>query len=719
MQRGRGIFIFAIILLHIFFVHLTLADLPIHVEIKDLIGKWKIYKTNTSPTITTCGSTQPNSNLYNINIKDYKKYLIDNHYRFESEMYVILSDDFVRYGDYYDTKENEHRKNWNVLAVYDEHKRVIGTWTTICDEGFEIRLGKETYTAIMHYDPSGYCSELRDDDETDANGETDCYNTNFNKIRYGWLDVLNPNNERVYGCFYAERYRPHTDSVNEEGGQNSSNDNSTFVTTNKVQLSPSFTSGVSIHAVLNAHNAQYTTSSANLVPPTFTKRKHTTYNVNSELYWHKLKHSAKKKPLSKLLNFNEQQKYACPCNADEQVQDVVNSGSSNNPVSPNFLQVGNKSDINLNNKSNDNDEGTNELDLESYEDVEKSPHRELEIDELPKNFTWGDPFNNNTREYEVINQLQCGSCYIASEMYVFKRRIEIGLTKNVDKKYLNDFDDVLSMQTVLSCSFYDQGCNGGYPFLLAKFAKLQGIQLNKVFPYMGKNEMCPYNVVKDVLGLYNGNKHGNETAESIGNIKMTNKLREIKSIFNENGEYDMHERFDYLSSADPEKWYIKDYNYIGGCYGCNQCNGEKIMMNEIYKNGPIVASFEASPDFYDYADGVYYVKDFPHAKRCTINFSNDRNSGNNKNNNVVYNITGWEKVNHAIVIVGWGEEEINGKLYKFWIGRNSWGRNWGKDGYFKIIRGVNFSGIESQSLFIEPDFTRGAGKILLEKLKNA
>mmetsp|Transcript_17476 Transcript_17476/g.35075 ORF Transcript_17476/g.35075 Transcript_17476/m.35075 type:complete len:343 (+) Transcript_17476:25-1053(+) len=52
---------------------------------------------------------------------------------------------------------------------------------------------------------------------------------------------------------------------------------------------------------------------------------------------------------------------------------------------------------------------------------------------------------------------------------------------------------------------------------------------------------------------------------------------------------------------------------------------------------------------------------------------------------------------HAVAIIGWGEqEETDGSSTPYWIVKNSWNPTWGDGGTFKILRGSNECGIESQ-----------------------
>jgi len=46
-------------------------------------------------------------------------------------------------------------------------------------------------------------------------------------------------------------------------------------------------------------------------------------------------------------------------------------------------------------------------------------------------------------------------------------------------------------------------------------------------------------------------------------------------------------------------------------------------------------------------------------------------------------------MNHAVTLVGYGTEEDT----PYWLVRNSWGENWGEDGYFRIYRGNGVCGV--------------------------
>jgi cathepsin B len=109
------------------------------------------------------------------------------------------------------------------------------------------------------------------------------------------------------------------------------------------------------------------------------------------------------------------------------------------------------------------------------------------------------------------------------------------------------------------------------------------------------------------------------------------------------------------------KDFASDKHYGAKAYAVK--DNEEAVRTEIYTNGPIEGAFDVYEDFLSYKSGVY---------RQT-----------------------WGEYlgGHAIKILGFGVEKDG---TKYWTVANSWNPNWGDKGYFKILRGTDECGIDSQ-----------------------
>jgi len=107
--------------------------------------------------------------------------------------------------------------------------------------------------------------------------------------------------------------------------------------------------------------------------------------------------------------------------------------------------------------------------------------------------------------------------------------------------------------------------------------------------------------------------------------------------------------------AKAEAWVGKIHNVTS--------KDEDELQEAVAEHGPVSIAYQVASDFKQYKEGVY---------DSTICKS------------------GPEDVNHAVLAVGYGTDST-GKAY--WIVKNSWGTDWGMDGYFNIARGKNMCGL--------------------------
>jgi len=161
---------------------------------------------------------------------------------------------------------------------------------------------------------------------------------------------------------------------------------------------------------------------------------------------------------------------------------------------------------------------------------------------LPTEFDWSNVQGRNFLE-PVMDQADCGSCYAASSVRMLTARHKI--TQNDTKAA------PWSINFPLFCSEYNQGCNGGYGILTARWS---------------------------------------------GDVGL---LPEECMQYNTSGECRLQ--------CDPDKLAGKRYRaanhrYVGSWYG--NASVENIK-EELFHKGPLVLGLEPAEDFMFYSEGIY------------------------------------------------------------------------------------------------------------------
>ncbi len=166
------------------------------------------------------------------------------------------------------------------------------------------------------------------------------------------------------------------------------------------------------------------------------------------------------------------------------------------------------------------------------------PETRLRAKDLPAGMDWR-KMNGYTYVTPVRNQGTCGSCYAFASMAMLESRLMIASNGSMHK--------VFSPQDVVGCSEYSQGCEGGFPYLIAgKYAEDFGVVEEECFPYVAHDTKC-------------------------------------------------YER------SGCQRYMAHNYKYVGGYFGA--CNEQEMMM--ALQDGPVSVAFEVTDDFQQYRSGIY------------------------------------------------------------------------------------------------------------------
>ena len=119
---------------------------------------------------------------------------------------------------------------------------------------------------------------------------------------------------------------------------------------------------------------------------------------------------------------------------------------------------------------------------------------------------------------------------------------------------------------------------------------------------------------------------------------------------------------------------VTGYNKLGTSYGLYSPVDEDEMKEFLYENCPLAIALNSTP-LKEYIDGIIDLSKY----QCSE-----------------------DGINHAVVVVGYGVDSDTG--LKYWIVRNSWGKDWGEDGYFRIARGKGACGVNQYVITATVEF---------------
>lgn len=256
---------------------------------------------------------------------------------------------------------------------------------------------------------------------------------------------------------------------------------------------------------------------------------------------------------------------------------------------------------------------------------------------------------------EITNQGNCGNCYNHASATTLADRFAIISKGNIkfnpsvadmtlcNKKFTDiktQWKNLSYLKKMESQQHMDTACNGNTLFETADNLYTDGVPSRECFPQQ-----------------YTDNEH--LRTYDINNVTDPQKL---PFCFNLQG-------ITYDSCVDM-KTAMRRYR-ASTAYTIEPT--EYAIKYELFTRGPIMTGLILYDDFINTYDGksIYSPGD-----------------------------TANEAGGHAVRIVGWGEESSGDK---YWIIANSWGKNWGDDGYFRIKIGLEKCQLEQNCVGILPD----------------
>ncbi|KAL7572905.1 hypothetical protein ACA910_004549 [Epithemia clementina (nom. ined.)] len=249
---------------------------------------------------------------------------------------------------------------------------------------------------------------------------------------------------------------------------------------------------------------------------------------------------------------------------------------------------------------------------------------------------------NETDENENNTQQQEKNLSQYNDLWQRQEQEALAMAQQVERQTFQQLN--LSIQELLDCdTTADQGCTGGNPLLAFDFIYKYGLVDWTDYPYTaGFSQVDGTAALSPSAPTMASTLSWSWSWLSTSTTKSANK----DTHNNKNDIVDQENACQFQQTRAPVATAL--------AWGRIPPHNEQYMEWVLRHIGPIAVGINgAAPSFLSYQGGIY--DDF----NCSTTIAN-----------------------HALLIVGYGQEEV----VKYWIARNSWGTEWGENGFVRIRR---------------------------------